>query len=90
MLNVYKFEVAGYEDFSKFLFRGGDIIERLLGNYCKVVYKIHSFKSKGVITGEVLDINKADFILIKDQNGMHYIHKSAIISIKPREKLVVE
>ena len=71
-------------------FFGGDIIERFLGNYCKVVYKIHNFKSKRAINGKVLDINKAGFIIVEDQNGVHYINNSAIISIKSREKQIGE
>ena len=40
------------------------------------------------MTSEVLDFNKAGFFIVEDQNGVHCINKSAIISIKPQENRV--
>jgi hypothetical protein len=37
-----------------------------------------------------MNFNKAGFSIIEDQNGVHYINKSAILSIKPRGKKVGE
>lgn len=73
-------------DFLRFCLFEGDITKGFLGHHCKVVYKVRGFEKNSVITGEVLDFNNAGFFVVEDQNGIHYINKSAIISIKPQGK----
>jgi hypothetical protein len=49
------------------------------------VYKQRGNK-KSAITGEILDLNNGGFILIENQDGVHYLNTRKIIAIKPREK----
>ena len=60
-------------------------MKRFLGHYCKIVYKVAGDQKK-VVTGDIVDFNKAGFIIIESQEGVHYLNSRKIISIKPREK----
>ena len=68
---------------------GKDIIERFIDRYCKIVYKQEGDK-KSTITGEVMDLNNGGFILIENQDGVHYLNTRKIITIKPQEKTIGE
>jgi ribosome maturation factor RimP len=60
-------------------------MKRFLGHYCKIVYRIAGDRKKAV-TGDIVDFNKAGFIVLENQEGVHYLNSRKIVSIKPREK----
>jgi hypothetical protein len=64
-------------------------IDKLKGQYCKIVYKQKGDK-KSSVAGEVMGLNNAGFILIENQDGIHCLNTRKIISIKSQEKIIGE
>jgi hypothetical protein len=78
-----------FKIFLNFYLVGGDIIKRFLGHHCEIVYKQTDDK-KSTVTGDVMDLNNAGFILLENQDVMHFLNICKIILIKNREKTIGE
>jgi hypothetical protein len=64
-----------------------NIIDRLKGQYCKIVIDEPGKENTCVIFGFLKDIDhKEDFVIIESSNGLGIVNKSAIVAIKPSKK----
>jgi hypothetical protein len=59
-------------------------MERLIGNYCKIVTKEPGEQRASVILGKLEDVDYDDgFILVKSPQGLGCLRIDTIIAIKP-------
>jgi hypothetical protein len=62
-------------------------IDRLIGEYCKIVIEEPGKKKASVIYGLLKDVDhKKDFIIIESSGGLGIVNKNTIIAIKPSKK----
>ena len=62
-------------------------IDKLIGQYCKIVIKEPGLKKATVIFGLLKDFGqKEDFIIIESSEGLGFINKKSIIAIKPSKR----
>ena len=61
-------------------------LDRLIGNYCKIVTKEPGMKKANVVTGVVWDIDYDNgFIVIESYQGMNCLSIKTVVAIKPKE-----
>ena len=59
-------------------------IDKLKGQYCKVVIDEPGKKKASVIYGFLKDVDhKKDFVIIESSDGLGIINKNMIVAIKP-------
>ncbi len=62
-------------------------MERLIGQYCKIVTKEPSEENARVATGTIKDVdNDAGFIVIESIQGTNCLSMQTIVAIKPSSK----
>ncbi len=62
-------------------------LDRLKGNYCKIVTKEFNEEKAHVVVGTVKDINHQDgLLLIDSKRGTYVLNTETIIAIKPKTK----
>jgi hypothetical protein len=62
-------------------------IDKLKGQYCKVVINEPGKKKSSVIYGLIKDVDhKKDFVIIKSSDGLGIVNKNTIIAIKPSRR----
>ena len=65
-----------------------NIIDGLIGKYCKIVTKEPGEERAYVVNGMVKDIDHdAGFIVIESDQGPGCLNIKAIVAIKPRRKM---
>lgn len=65
----------------------GNIIDRCIGKYCKIVTKEPGEEKTHVVTGIVKDIDHDDgFLTIESQQGIGCLNIKTIVAIKPSNK----
>ena len=65
----------------------GNIMNRCIGKYCKIVTKEPGEEKANVVTGIVKDIDHDEgFITIESKEGTGMLNIKSIIAIKPRNK----
>ena len=69
----------------------GNIMDRCIGRYCKIVTKKPGEEKASVVTGIVKDIDHDEgFITVESNQGFGILNIKSIIAIKPKkqEKIV--
>ena len=62
-------------------------IDRLKGQYCKVVIEEPGKKKPSVIFGFLKDVDhKKDFVIIESYDGLGIVNKNTIVAIKPTKR----
>ena len=62
-------------------------IDRLKGQYCKVVIDEPGKKKPSVIFGFLKDVDhKKDFVIIESSDGLGIVNKNTIVAIKPTKR----
>lgn len=62
-------------------------LDRLKGNYCKIVTKEFNGEKAHAVVGTVKDINHQDgLLLIDSKRGTYVLNTETIIAIKPKTK----
>jgi len=62
-------------------------IDRLKGQYCKVVIEEPGKKKPSVIFGFLKDVDhKKDFVIIESSDGLGIVNKNTIVAIKPTKR----
>jgi ribosome maturation factor RimP len=62
-------------------------MERLIGQYCKIVTKEPGEERASVVTGTLEDVDYQDgFILVDSEQGLGCLRINTIIAIKPARK----
>ena len=65
----------------------GNIMNRCIGRYCKIVTKEPGEEKAVVITGIVKDIDHSEgFITIESKQGLGILNIKSILAIKPKTK----
>ena len=65
----------------------GNIMNRCIGKYCKIVTKEPGEEKANVVTGIVKDIDHDEgFITIESKQGVGLVNIKTVIAIKPRKK----
>lgn len=61
-------------------------VDRLIGQYCKIVTTEPGMEKGTVVTGYVQDIDhKNGFLVVESQHGVGCVNIKSIIAIKPRK-----
>jgi hypothetical protein len=64
-------------------------IDKLKGQYCKIVIDEPSKKKASVIYGFLKDVDhKKDFVIIKSSDGLGIVNKNTVVAIKPSKKKI--
>jgi hypothetical protein len=62
-------------------------INKLKGQYCKIVIDEPGKKKASVIYGYLKDVDhKKDFVVIESSDGLGIVNKNTIVAIKPSKK----
>jgi hypothetical protein len=62
-------------------------IDKLKGQYCKIVVDESGKKKASVIYGFLKDLDhKKDFVIIESSDGLGIINKKTVVAIKPTKK----
>jgi hypothetical protein len=62
-------------------------VDRLKGQYCKIVINEPGKKKASVIFGYLKDVDhKKNFVIIESSNGLGIINKKTIVAIKPSKR----
>ncbi len=62
-------------------------IDRLKGQYCKIVIDEPGKKKASVIFGFLKDVDhKKDFVIIESSDGLGIVNKNTIVAIKPTKR----
>ena len=65
----------------------GNIMNRCIGKYCKIVTKEPGEERANVVTGIVKDIDHDEgFLTIESSEGIGMVNIKSIIAIKPRNE----
>jgi hypothetical protein len=65
----------------------GNLMDRCVGKYCKIVTKEPGEEKASVVTGVVKEIDHdGEFIIVKSKEGTGLLSIKSIIAIKPRKK----
>lgn len=65
----------------------GNIIDKCIGKYCKIVTKEPGEEKANVVTGIIKDIDHDEgFVTIESNQGVNCLNIKTIVAIKPREK----
>ena len=64
-------------------------IDKLKGQYCKIVIEEPCKKKPSVIFGYLKDVDhKKDFVVIESSDGLGIVKKSTVVAIKPTKKKI--
>jgi hypothetical protein len=64
-------------------------IEKLIGQYCKIVIEEPGKKKASVIYGFLKDVDhKKNFIIIESNEGLGIVNKKTVVAIKPTKKKI--
>jgi hypothetical protein len=64
-------------------------IDKLKGQYCKIVIDEPGKKKASVIYGFLKDVDhKKDFVIIKSSDGLGIVNKNTVVAIKPSKKKI--
>ena len=64
-------------------------IDKLKGQYCKIVIEEPGKKKASVIYGFLKDVDhKKDFIIIESSDGLGIVNKKTVLAIKPTKKKI--
>ncbi len=64
----------------------GNIMNRCIGKYCKIVTKEPGEEKANVVTGIVKDIDHDEgFIIVESKHGIGLVNIKTVIAIKPRD-----
>lgn len=64
-----------------------NIVDKLIGQYCKIVIDEPGKKKPTVIYGILKDVDhKKDFVIIKSSDGLGIVNKNTVVAIKPTKK----
>jgi len=64
-------------------------IDKLIGQYCKVVIDEPGEKKASVIYELVKDVDhKKDFVIIETSDGLGIVNKKTVVAIKPTKKKI--
>jgi hypothetical protein len=62
-------------------------IDKLKGQYCKIVIEEPGKKKASVIYGFLKDVDhKKDFVIIESNDGLGIVNKNTVVAIKPTKK----
>jgi predicted P-loop ATPase/GTPase len=62
-------------------------IDKLKGQYCKIVIDEPGKKKASVIYGFLKDVDhKKDFVIIESNDGLGIVNKNTVVAIKPSKK----
>jgi hypothetical protein len=62
-------------------------IDKLKGQYCKIVIDEPGKKKASVIYGFLKDVDhKKDFVIIESSDGLGIVNKNSVVAIKPSKK----
>ena len=62
-------------------------IDKLKGQYCKIVIDEPGKKKASVIYGFLKDVDhKKDFVIIESTDGLSIVNKNTVVAIKPSKK----
>jgi len=65
----------------------GNIIDKCIGKYCKIVTKEPGEEKANVVTGIIKDIDHDEgFVTIESNQGVNCLNIKTIVAIKPRTK----
>lgn len=65
----------------------GNIIDKCIGKYCKIVTKEPGDEKANVVTGIIKDIDHDEgFVTIESNQGVNCLNIKTIVAIKPRTK----
>ena len=65
----------------------GNIIDKCIGKYCKIVTKEPGEEKANVVTGIIRDIDHDEgFVTIESNQGVNCLNIKTIVAIKPRTK----
>lgn len=65
----------------------GNIIDKCIGKYCKIVTKEPGEEKANVVTGIIKDIDHDEgFVTIESNQGVNCLNIKTIVAIKPRAK----
>lgn len=65
----------------------GNIIDKCIGKYCKIVTKEPGDEKANVVTGIIKDIDHDEgFVTIESNQGINCLNIKTIVAIKPRTK----
>ena len=65
----------------------GNIIDRCIGKYCKIVTKEPGEEKANVVTGIIKDIDHDEgFVTIESNQGVNCLNIKTIVAIKPKTK----
>ncbi len=65
----------------------GNIIDKCIGKYCKIVTKEPGEEKANVVTGIIKDIDHDEgFVTIESNQGINCLNIKTIVAIKPRTK----
>jgi hypothetical protein len=64
-------------------------IDKLKGQYCKIVIDEPGKKKASVIYGFLKDVDhKKDFVIIESSDGLGIVNKNTVVAIKPSKKKI--
>lgn len=67
----------------------GNIMNRCIGKYCKIITKEPGEERASVVTGVVKDIDHDEgFIIIESKEGTGLLSIKSIVAIKPRNEKI--
>ena len=65
----------------------GNIIDKCIGKYCKIVTKEPGEEKANVVTGIIKDIDHDEgFVTIESNQGVNCLNIKTIVAIKPKTK----
>ncbi len=65
-------------------------LDKLKGQYCKIVLDEPGKKKASVIYGLLKDVDhKKDFVIIESSDGLGIVNKNFIVAIKPTKKKIL-
>ena len=62
-------------------------LNKLIGQYCKIVIKEPGNKKTSVMFGYLKDVDyKKNFVVLESSDGLGMINKNSIVAIKPSQQ----